>query len=171
MRRDVLLVRPNGHIVLRFRSDNPGVWLFHCHIEWHVDSGLIATFISSPAILQQQLAGKIPTDHFSACKSLDPPMPFSGNAAGNTQNLRDLTGQNLSPKPLPSGFTARGIVALVFSCVAGILGVVVVAWYGLAEMGAIAEHKVEESVDAMAKIGGLQETSGSGVAGVAAVGK
>lgn len=28
MRRDVFMVRPNGHIVLRFRSDNPGVWLF-----------------------------------------------------------------------------------------------------------------------------------------------
>jgi iron transport multicopper oxidase len=28
-------------------------------------------------------------------------------------------------------FTPRGIVALVFSCVTGILGVIVVAWYGL----------------------------------------
>lgn len=45
MRRDVLLVRPNGHIVMRFKSDNPGVWLFHCHIEWHVDSGLVMTFV------------------------------------------------------------------------------------------------------------------------------
>jgi iron transport multicopper oxidase len=45
MRRDVLLVRPNGHIVMRFKSDNPGLWLFHCHIEWHVDSGLVMTFV------------------------------------------------------------------------------------------------------------------------------
>jgi iron transport multicopper oxidase len=29
-------------------------------------------------------------------------------------------------------FTARGIVALVFSCIVGILGVAVVAWYGFA---------------------------------------
>lgn len=29
-------------------------------------------------------------------------------------------------------FTARGIVALIFSCVSGILGVAVVAWYGVA---------------------------------------
>lgn len=28
MRRDTLVVRPNGHFVIRFRSDNPGVWLF-----------------------------------------------------------------------------------------------------------------------------------------------
>ncbi|KAJ8114280.1 hypothetical protein OPT61_g3793 [Boeremia exigua] len=34
MRRDTILVQPNGHAVLRFRSDNPGIWLFHCHIEW-----------------------------------------------------------------------------------------------------------------------------------------
>ena len=27
MRRDVLMVRPNGHYVIRFRSDNPGVGL------------------------------------------------------------------------------------------------------------------------------------------------
>ena len=45
MRRDTFMVRPNGHVVLRFRADNPGVWLFHCHIEWHVDSGLIATMV------------------------------------------------------------------------------------------------------------------------------
>lgn len=31
-----------------------------------------------------------------------------------------------------SSFTARGIVALVFSCITGILGVAVVVWYGLA---------------------------------------
>lgn len=35
MRRDTILVRPNGNIVLRFKADNPGVWLFHCHIEWY----------------------------------------------------------------------------------------------------------------------------------------
>lgn len=28
MRRDTVLVRPNGFIVLRFQSNNPGVWLF-----------------------------------------------------------------------------------------------------------------------------------------------
>ncbi|KAJ3950697.1 uncharacterized protein N0V96_001848 [Colletotrichum fioriniae] len=30
-------------------------------------------------------------------------------------------------------FTSRGIVALVFSCITGILGVLTVAWYGLAK--------------------------------------
>jgi iron transport multicopper oxidase len=163
MRRDVLLVRPNGHIVLRFRSDNPGVWLFHCHIEWHVDSGLIATLISSPLEIQKQLGGKIPEQHFDACNTLNPPMPYEGNAAGNTQDLLNLQGQNLSPKPLPAGFTARGIVALVFSCIAGILGVAVVAWYGLGEMGTIAEQREEAKINVMSKIGGTDETASSGI--------
>jgi iron transport multicopper oxidase len=37
MRRDTILVRPNGYIVLRFKADNAGIWLFHCHIEWYVE--------------------------------------------------------------------------------------------------------------------------------------
>lgn len=32
MRRDTLQLPPNGHALIRFRSDNPGVWLFHCHV-------------------------------------------------------------------------------------------------------------------------------------------
>lgn len=32
-----------------------------------------------------------------------------------------------------SRFTSRGIVALVFSCVTGLLGVAVVAWYGFSQ--------------------------------------
>jgi iron transport multicopper oxidase len=87
MRRDVLLVRPNGHIVMRFRSDNPGVWLFHCHIEWHVDSGLIMTFVEAPEVLQREMnvEGVIPEDHFESCRSMVPPMGFAGNAVGNTE--------------------------------------------------------------------------------------
>lgn len=29
-----------GYAVLRFRADNPGVWLFHCHIMWHFATGM-----------------------------------------------------------------------------------------------------------------------------------
>lgn len=33
-----------------------------------------------------------------------------------------------------SRFTARGIIALAFSCVSGVLGLAVIAWYGMAEV-------------------------------------
>ncbi|SLM40963.1 Multicopper oxidase, type 3 [Lasallia pustulata] len=39
-RRDVALLPAGGYLALAFRSDNPGVWLLHCHIAWHASSGL-----------------------------------------------------------------------------------------------------------------------------------
>ena len=39
MLRDTVYVRPQSYIVMRFKADNPGVWLFHCHIEWHLEQG------------------------------------------------------------------------------------------------------------------------------------
>ncbi|KAH7157021.1 Cupredoxin [Dactylonectria macrodidyma] len=128
MRRDTLVIYPNGNIVMRFKADNPGVWLFHCHIEWHVVSGLIATFVENPLELQKMLT--IPENHLEVCKAAN--MSTTGNAAGNTEDYLDLTGENVPPPKLPAGFTPRGIVALVFSCIAGILGICVVGWYGMA---------------------------------------
>ena len=106
MRRDTFVLYPDGNIVLRFRADNPGIWLFHCHIEWHVASGLIATFVEAPLDIPAALrdAGgddKIPADHLAACAVQG--TPTEGNAAGNTANFLDLTGENVSPAPLPDG--------------------------------------------------------------------
>ncbi|KAI1305467.1 Cupredoxin [Xylaria venustula] len=127
MRRDTLVLYPDGNIVLRFRADNPGIWLFHCHIEWHVTSGLIATMVEAPLALQQSLT--IPQDHLDVCASQN--IATTGNAAGNTVDYTDLKGQNHPPAPLPDGFTTRGKVALAFSILSGILGVLAVALYGL----------------------------------------
>ena len=46
-------------------------------------------------------------------------------------DLFDLDGENVSPPPLPAGFTAKGIVALVFSCLSAFLGIAVISWYGM----------------------------------------
>ncbi|PKS11733.1 hypothetical protein jhhlp_001721 [Lomentospora prolificans] len=127
IRRDTLVVWPNGNIVLRFKANNPGVWLFHCHIEWHVVSGLVATFIEAPTELQNMIT--IPKDHLRACT--DGNVQTKGNAAGNTRDLLDLSGQNTPPPRLPEGFTAGGIFAFIVSCIMGVLGVGVVGWYGI----------------------------------------
>ncbi|KAH8664398.1 laccase [Xylariales sp. PMI_506] len=44
-RRDVTMVPANGWLVVGFKSDNPGNWLFHCHIAWHVGEGLSLDFM------------------------------------------------------------------------------------------------------------------------------
>ncbi|RIB07824.1 Multicopper oxidase [Gigaspora rosea] len=48
IQRDTVTVPPQGWAILRFVSDNPGVWGFHCHIEWHVQSGLVMEFVTQP---------------------------------------------------------------------------------------------------------------------------
>ena len=55
-------------------------------------------------------------------------VPTAGNAAANTEDLFDLSGQNREVTPLPDGFTAKGIVALVFSCVSAALGLISIGW-------------------------------------------
>ena len=39
-RRDVVLVPRNGYVVIAFKADNPGAWLIHCHIAFHITEGL-----------------------------------------------------------------------------------------------------------------------------------
>ncbi len=95
MRRDTVAVNPGSYVVLRFLAENPGVWLFHCHIEWHVIMGLAATIIEAP----EELCGlPIPDDSQAACAAQN--IPIAGNAAGNTKNLTDMTGANTVP-PYP----------------------------------------------------------------------
>lgn len=91
-KRDTVQVNANSYAVLRFKADNPGIWLFHCHIEWHVVMGLTATIIEDPSALT---GGVIPPDHIAACKAQG--IPTIGNAAGNTNNWTDLTGANVEP--------------------------------------------------------------------------
>ncbi|KAK3367792.1 laccase [Podospora didyma] len=49
VRRDVTMLPGNGWLVVAFRSDNPGAWLFHCHIAWHVSQGLSIQFLERVA--------------------------------------------------------------------------------------------------------------------------
>ena len=101
-----------------------GVWFFHCHINWHLDSGLAATMVVAPLELQKTL--KVPKNHYDVCRAGN--TATEGNAAGNTVDVLNLDGQNKAFPPLRAGFTARGIVALVFSCISAILGMAAVAW-------------------------------------------
>lgn len=66
MRRDTLVIQNLGHAVIRFRTDNPGVWAFHCHISWHMAIGLLMTITHLP----DQLASMaIPQDISALCAS------------------------------------------------------------------------------------------------------
>ena len=86
VKRDTIMVQNGGHMIIRFRADNPGVWLFHCHVEWHVETGLLATIIEAPDHFPRT---SVPRDAQEVCENY--PLSFSGNAAGN-RNPYNLTG-------------------------------------------------------------------------------
>jgi len=44
-RRDVVLLPTNGYVVIAFKTDNPGVWIVHCHIADHAAFGLALQII------------------------------------------------------------------------------------------------------------------------------
>ncbi|KAI8954441.1 multicopper oxidase [Xylaria longipes] len=99
LRRDTVMINAGGFLALRFKANNPGVHLMHCHIEWHVEAGLTSTFIVAPDIVQRTIS--IPRDHIDACRRQH--IPTVGNAAGNDVNFLDLTGAPTMPDPHPMG--------------------------------------------------------------------
>jgi iron transport multicopper oxidase len=99
MRRDTVLIYGSGYAVIRFKVDNPGVTLFHCHIEWHVEAGLTATIIEALTQLQG-LNLVIPQNHKDVWKKQG--ISMQGNAAGHgdvrgERGWLDLSGANVEP--------------------------------------------------------------------------
>ncbi|KFK24618.1 hypothetical protein AALP_AA8G002600 [Arabis alpina] len=43
--RNTIGVPPGGYVVLRFIANNPGVWMFHCHMDAHLPYGIMMAFI------------------------------------------------------------------------------------------------------------------------------
>ncbi|PMD53154.1 multicopper oxidase [Hyaloscypha bicolor E] len=91
MRRDTIQVPAGGSVTLRWVANNPGIQLFHCHLEWHVEAGLTATFIEAPTQLQA-LKLYIPVSHRTVCANQS--IAMKGNAAGNTADYTNMNGQN-----------------------------------------------------------------------------
>jgi hypothetical protein len=47
-RRDTAMLPAGGWLVLAFETNNPGAWIMHCHIAWHVADGLATQFLETP---------------------------------------------------------------------------------------------------------------------------
>lgn len=39
--RDTVYVPANGEVVIELDTDNPGNWMFHCHILYHMANGMM----------------------------------------------------------------------------------------------------------------------------------
>ncbi|CDH52652.1 iron transport multicopper oxidase fio1 [Lichtheimia corymbifera JMRC:FSU:9682] len=127
MRRDTISVPGQGFTVIRFRADNPGVWFFHCHIEWHLESGLAALFVVAPDVAQQRMS--LPQSMKDLCQASG--IPATGNAAGK-EGL-DLSGAPSGITLIPDEFTPRGIGAMAGCIIAALLGIGTIIWFAHAD--------------------------------------
>ena len=64
--RNTVPLYPYGWTALRFRADNPGVWLFHCHIEFHFYMGMGIVFEAGV-----EKVGTLPTSIMGCGKTKD----------------------------------------------------------------------------------------------------
>ncbi|KAI9316824.1 Cupredoxin [Dichotomocladium elegans] len=139
-RRDTVTVAAESFIIVRFRADNPGVWLFHCHIDWHMDSGLVATFISAPDVVQKTMT--LPQAMIDMCEAGG--IPARGNAAGKSG--LDLKGAPSGVTLIYDGFTARGKGAMAGCILAALIGIGTIVWFSIADP----EKKAKEILAAAA---------------------
>lgn len=137
-RRDTITIPPQGFVVLRFRADNPGAWFFHCHIDWHLSSGLATVFIEGPDYMQKQL--KMPDQMLDHCKALN--IATSGNVVGK-MSATDMKGEPWGPFPLVMGWTPRAIGAMAGCIIAFLVGFATIVWYAA---GGLNEEELEEEV-------------------------
>jgi FtsP/CotA-like multicopper oxidase with cupredoxin domain len=47
-RIDVTEVLPAATKTLDMQPDNPGTWMFHCHVNDHLEAGMMAKFTAIP---------------------------------------------------------------------------------------------------------------------------
>ncbi|GJE86451.1 multicopper oxidase FET3 [Phanerochaete sordida] len=138
VRRDTVQVPSGEGVTLRVVADNPGAWIFHCHIEWHLQAGLAVTFIEAP--LEAQARNAIPDVMYQQCAALS--LPTSGNAAGHpASDLLDFAGWTLGPYQQVLGWRPKGIGAMAGCVLTAVLGMMTVTWYSLG--GHISEEEME----------------------------
>ncbi|KAJ5144445.1 CAZyme family AA1 [Penicillium atrosanguineum] len=59
--RDTTDLPSSGWAVIRYVTDNPGAWIFHCHIQWHMLSGMALVLVEGqdqlPALISHSNNG------------------------------------------------------------------------------------------------------------------
>lgn len=56
---DQAVIQSSSLMVLDAYTDNPGTWLFHCHLTDHIQGGMMALFTVTGKAPQVQLNGQV----------------------------------------------------------------------------------------------------------------
>ncbi|GAB6019581.1 hypothetical protein CHUAL_001150 [Chamberlinius hualienensis] len=85
--KDTVTVPDGGYTIVRFHATNPGYWLLHCHIEFHIEVGMGLIL----HVGERQHLPPVP-ENFPAC----------GNWPPNANEVQPTSSN--SPKALPNSF-------------------------------------------------------------------
>ncbi|KAJ7060806.1 Cupredoxin [Mycena amicta] len=72
LRRDVTAAG-NGGTILRFTTERPGPWFFHCHIFFHLAAGLGSVMLEDPTTIQKTVKPTAQWDNLCAAYNALPP--------------------------------------------------------------------------------------------------
>ncbi|GMF23402.1 unnamed protein product [Phytophthora lilii] len=77
-----------GYTILRFKADNPGVWMMHCHIDWHMAIGMGMILVEGEAELQRQGPGAFSSSLLSVCKNKSGGVGNGGLGGDDTSSVK-----------------------------------------------------------------------------------
>lgn len=130
MRRDTVTVPSGGAAYLRFRSDNPGAWLLHCHIDYHLTSGLALVVLDSPERIPERIAPGLDTSAYAFCSAQG--VSTIGNAGGKNSTT-DFGTIPSTVAFLVTGWTKEAIGSVVGCAITAAIGLFTVVFYGMGE--------------------------------------
>ncbi|KAL7408823.1 multicopper oxidase-domain-containing protein [Mrakia frigida] len=88
MRRDTIVIPAYSYVVLRFVTDNVGMWALHCHISWHMESGLLMQFANVPSTASlQKLIDDVPQEMHDHCSLLSQATTTSDAVSESTRRM------------------------------------------------------------------------------------
>lgn len=83
IRRDTATAEDGGYLIIAFASDNPGAWLLHCHIPFHISGGLGVQFLENPSQIVSTIGDLSGLEN--GCKTWD---SFASNVVQIDSGLR-----------------------------------------------------------------------------------
>ena len=76
VRRDVAQMPGAGWLVMAYKTDNPGIWLMHCHIGWHVAAGLGIQFLERRSEIRSLMKLDQMEPNCNAWRAYEPTSPY-----------------------------------------------------------------------------------------------
>ena len=94
--KDTVIVPARGYTVVRLRTDNPGYWLMHCHMELHAQEGMAIVFNVAPELHPAKPPG----------------FPLCGDFNWTVAEFESYIGDRMLSRSSTTGTTVHGVIGI-----------------------------------------------------------